>query len=242
MKTHSLGIWLFAFSMLVAMAPASSHAESSVVEHCGVISSIDDSGSIKYVPWGKKAADAKSITVALDASISIALESGKLADLKSGMWVKFEELTDGKSKKVSAGQFLIADGDKIVVFKGLPEEFVLYNAEGWYTNEVAGVKFKVQPMGKGEQATNPGSNLRAASYREPAGGFVVYFPTTLEGAVVNWGGPKPGANLPDKDGKVLINKDTCTEYSWKHLKNPAKPDEGYTSGVTEFTIRKLPKR
>ncbi len=242
MKSISLAIRMFVFSSLVATSKANCLAESSAIENCGLISGVEDSGSIKYVPWGKKTVDVKSVQLVSDASVTVALESAKLTDLKSGMWIKFDEVIDGKCKKVSAGQFLTADGDRIVVFKGLPEEFILYNSEGWYTNEVLGAKFKVQPMGKGELPTNPGSNLRAASYREPAGGFVVYFPKTLENAVVNWGGSKPSANIPDKEGKVLINKDTCTDYYWKHLKNPAKPDEGFTSGLTEFTIRKLPKR
>ena len=97
-------------------------------------------------------------------------------------------------------------------------------------------------MGAGKAQSNPGTNLRAAEYKEPPGGFVVYFPKTLEGAVLGWGGFKPAANVPDKDGKVLINKETCTDYYWKHLKNPARPEAGSVSGLTEFTIRKLPKR
>ena len=97
-------------------------------------------------------------------------------------------------------------------------------------------------MGAGKTPSNPGTNLRAAEYKEPAGGFIVFFPNTLQGAVLGWGGFKPGANVPDEVGKVLVNKDTCTDYYWKHLKNPARPEAGYVSGMTEFTIRKLPER
>ncbi len=234
---------LFAITIAFCSLPATIvQAETMATDHCGIISSVDALGNVKYVPWGKKKADTKTVATTADTSVIIALTAGKVADLKDGMWIKFEELTDGKSKKISAGQFLMEDGDKIVIFKGLPEEFILYNHEGWYTNEIAGVKFKIQPMGKGESPTNPGTNLRSAAYKEPAGGFVVYFPKSIEGAVVNWGGSKPGTNVPDADGKVLVNKETCTDYYWKHLKNPAKPDEGFTSGMTEFTIRKLPTR
>jgi hypothetical protein len=48
--------------------------------------------------------------------------------------------------------------------------------------------------------------------------------------------------VPDADGKVLINKETCGESYWKHRKNPGRPEAGYVSGLTELTIRKLPTR
>lgn len=222
-----------------ATAPATAPAPR---DDYGTIAAVDASGVVSVIPWGKKPADAKAITTRADVSVRINLEPGKVADLKEGMWIKVEQVVEGKARRIIAGQFLQEDGDKVVVFKGMSEEFLVYRSEGWYTNTVAGVQFKVQPMGAGKEPSNPGTNLRAASYKEPAGGFVVYFPMTLKGAVVNWGGSKPGANVPDADGKVLVNKDTCTDYYWKHLKNPARPEQGYVSGMTEFTIRKLPRR
>lgn len=209
----------------------------------GTIGGVDASGVISLIPWGKKPTDAKAISTGADTAITIALSPAKATDLKEGMWIKIQELSpDGKAKRLIAGDFLIEEGDKIIIFKGMPEEFLLYRSEGWYTNTAGGIRFKIQPMGAGKTPTNPGTNLRAASYKEPAGGFVVYFPLTLKGAILNWGGAKAGANKPDEEGKVLVNKETCTEYYWKHLKNPARPEAGYVSGMTEFTIRKLPAR
>jgi hypothetical protein len=211
-------------------------------EDYGTVAAVDD-GAIRLIPWGRKKEDAKSFFTAADASVLINLDPGKVSDLTEGMWLKvLERGGDGKARRIIAGQFLQQDGDKVVVFKGLPEEFLIHRSDGWYTNTVAGVQFKIQPMGPGKTPSNLGTNLRAARYQEPAGGFVVYFPRTLEGAVLGWGGFKPGANIPDADGKVLVNKDTCTDYYWKHLKNPARPEAGYASGMTEFTIRKMPPR
>lgn len=228
-------------SAIAAPAPATAPAAADPADY-GTVAAVGG-GAIQLIPWGKKKEDAKAISTSADVSILINLDPGKVSDLIEGMWLKvLERDGDGKAKRIAAGQYLQADGDKVVVFKGLPEEFLVHRSEGWYTNNVAGVQFKVQPMGAGKTPSNLGTNLRAAKYREPAGGFVVYFPKTLDGAVLGWGGFKPNANIPDADGKVLVNKDTCTDYYWKHLKNPARPEAGYTSGMTEFTIRKMPPR
>lgn len=209
----------------------------------GTVAAVVGGGVIRFVPWGEKAGAALSLPMSDDVSILINLDAGKVADLKEGMWLKvLERDGDGKAQRMIAGQFLQEVGGKVLVFKGLPEEFLIHRSEGWYTNTVGGVRFKVQPMGAGKTPSNPGTNLRAAEYKEPAGGFVVYFPKTLEGAVLGWGGFKPGANVPDAEGKVLVNKETCTDYYWKHLKNPARPEAGYVTGMTEFTVRNLPAR
>ena len=230
-----------------ATAPAPATAPSTVpsavrATDYGTVVAVD-ADMIRFVPWGEKADAAKPVPTSADISVLVNLEPGKVADLKEGMWLKvLERDGDGKAKRIIAGQFLQQDGDKVVIFKGLPEEFLVYRSEGWYTNTVAGVQFKVQPMGAGKTPSNLGTNLRAAKYQEPAGGFVVCFPRTLDGAVLGWGGFKPKANIPDADGKVLVNKETCTDYYWKHLKIPARPEAGYASGMTEFTIRKMPAR
>jgi hypothetical protein len=192
----------------------------------GTVAAVDG-GAIRLIPWGKKKEDTKPVFTAAGVSVLINLDPGKVSDLAEGMWLKvLERDGDRKAKRIIAGQYLQQDGDKIVVFKDLPEEFLVYRSDGWYTNTVAGVRFKVQPMGAGETPGNLGTNLRAAKYQEPAGGFVVYFPRTLDSAVLGWGGFKPEANIPDADGKVLVNKDTCTDCYWKHLKDPARPEAG----------------
>jgi len=219
------------------------HQAAAAAGDYGTVTCVDAAGVIRLVPWGKKPTAAFDIPTRPDASVLINLESGKLSDLREGMWLKvLERAADGKARRITAGQFVQEVGDKVVLFKGMPEEFLVYGSEGWYTNIAAGIQFKIQPMGAGKSPSNPGTNLRPAKYREPAGGFVVYFPTTLKGAVLNWEGCKPGANMADADGKVLINKETCGETYWKHRKNPGRPEAGDVSGLTELTIRKLPTR
>ena len=237
-----LFVCLAAFGWTNFSARAEDANPAAAVDY-GTVVSVDPSGVVTFIPWTKKKEDARTIPTSADTSVTIALAPGKVTDIAEGMWIKIEETdADGKAKKISAGPFLSEDGDKVVIFKGMPEEFILYGSDGWYTNTAGGCKFKVQPMGAGKEPTNPGSNLRPATYKEPAGGFVFYFPLTLKGAVINWGGSKPGSKQLDADGKVLINKDTCTDKYFKHLKNPARPEAGYVSGLTELTIRKLPKR
>lgn len=210
----------------------------------GTVSAVDPKGAIIFVPWGKTARETVSITATGDVAVTINMEPGRLDQLKEGMWIKFDETTpDATAKKISAGQFLTKDGDKVAMFKGLPEEFFLAsNSAGWYTNEIDGLKFKAQQMSGPSGASNTGMNFRAAGYKEPESGFVVYVPLSLKGVTLNHGGPKPGSMTPDAEGRVFINKDTVTENYWKHSKNPAKPEEGFTTGLTELTMRKFPKR
>ena len=221
--------------------PATAPAAAARSDY-GIVAATD-ANVVRLIPWGSKPDDVKAIPIAADASVSVNLDAGKAADLKEGMWLKvLERDAGGKAERIIAGQFLQEKKDKVIVSKGLPEEFLVYRSDGWYTNTAGGVQFKVQPMGAGKTPGNPGTNVRAAKYQEPPGGFVVYFPKTLEGAVLGWGGFKPGANVPDADGKVPVNRETCTDYYWKHLKNPARPEAGYVSGLTEFTVRKMPSR
>lgn len=86
-----------------------------------------------------------------------------------------------------------------------------------------------------------GLNLRPAEYKEPEGGFIFYWPAELNGAVLNYHGAKPGATKLDAEGKYMITKETVDETYWKHPKNPNKLDLGDTTGLTELTVRKLPK-
>ena len=149
----------------VTPVPATAPVQAGAEDY-GTVAAVDASGVISLIPWGKKAADAKPVATTAQTAVSINLESGKVADLKEGMWIKvLEREADGKARRVIAGQYLQEEGDKIIIFKGLPEEFLVYRSEGWYTNTVAGVEFKVQPMGAGKEPSNPGTNLRAAKYQ-----------------------------------------------------------------------------
>ena len=225
------------------LAPALALAAAAATGDYGTVSAVDAAGVVTIVPWGKTPADSRTVATGKDTAVSINKDVGKWADLKEGMWIKLEDVgADGAARKIIAGQFIFMDGDKMVIFKGLPEEFILYGSAGWYTNAVDGFKFKFQAMRAGPDGPNAGANLRPAGYKEPPGGFVVYFPLTLKGAVLNYEGAKPGAAALDAEGKFAINKDTVTESYWKHPKNPNQRDAGFVSGLTELTIRKLPKR
>ena len=233
----------FASVALILCATVSTFAAVSNGE-IGTVAAVDGTGAITFVPWGKSPREAVSLTAGADAVVTINTEPGKQDQLKAGMWIKIDETTsNATAKKISAGQFLTKVGDKIEMFKGLPEEFLLSsNSTGWYTNEIDGMKFKAQQMSGPPGGANTGMNFRAAGYKEPEGGFVIYLPLSLKGVVLNHGGPKPGSMAPDAEGRVFINKDTVTENYWKHPKNPTKPEEGLTTGLTELTMRKFPRR
>ena len=233
----------FALMALLLWAATSTFAAVSNGD-IGIVSAVAPKGTITFVPWDKMLRESVSITAADDVVFTINSELGKLEQLKAGMWIKLDEVAaDGVAKKISAGEFLTKDGDKVEMFKGLPEEFLLVsNAKGWYTNEIDGLKFKAQQMSGPPGGTNTGMNFRAAGYKEPEGGFIVYVPLSLKGIALHHGGPKPGSMTPDDQGRVFINKDTVTDNYWKHSKNPAKPEEGYTTGLTELTMRKFPRR
>lgn len=238
MKTHALPILIVILAITVSQSTAAPVGSGDI----GTVSAVDDSGTIRFVPWGKTDTDMENVATTAETEVSVAAAAAKVADLKAGMWIKLDEMAgSGEAKRLSAGQFLAEDGDKLVIFKALPGELLQRDVKDWYTNEAGGIRFKVQLMRSSGDPKILGANLRPASYREPAGGFVFYLPLTLKGAVLNYGGPKVGRTVPDADGKLVINKDTVTETYWKHPRNPSKPDLGSVSGLTELTIRKLPK-
>jgi hypothetical protein len=208
----------------------------------GTISKITDQKTVKFVPWGMAVSEAKIVSIAGETKIDVANGTDKKTDLQPGMWIKFAKVSeDGKPLEIKAGHFLAQNKDTIIIFQGLPAEFLAAEVKDWYTNEAGGVKFKIQVMRSKTDMAVTGLNLRPASYREPEGGFVFYWPVQLKGAVVNYEGAKKGATIPDAEGKIAITKDTVTESYWKHPKNPNKLDAGYTSGLTELTVRKMPK-
>lgn len=238
MKAHLLPTLIAVLGITASQAAAAPVGSGDI----GTVSAVDNSGTISFVPWGKTDADMGKVATKAETAVSVAAAAAKIADVKAGMWIKFDEIgSGGEAKRVSSGQFLAEDGDKLVIFKALPGEFLQREVKDWYTNEAGGIRFKVQLMRSSGDPKIPGANLRPASYKEPAGGFVFYLPSTLKGAVLNYGGPKRGMTVPDADGKIVINKDTVTETYWQHPKNPNKPDLGSVSGLTELTIRKLPK-
>ena len=238
MNAHLLPTLIAVFVITAGRAAAAPVSSGDI----GTVCAIDKAGTITFVPWGKAVADMERVTTRGETEVFVAGAAAKVADVRAGMWIRFDAIGGGgEAKRVSAGQFLAEDGDKLVIFKALPAEFLQREVKDWYTNEAGGVKFKVQLMRGSGDPKIPGANLRPVSYREPAGGFVFYLPPTLRGAVLNYGGPKPGVTVPDADGKIAINKDTVTETYWQHPRNPNKPDLGLVSGLTELTIRKLPR-
>ena len=206
----------------------------------GTISEIAAQKTITFVPWGK--AEAKSVSITVDTKIAFANEAAKKAELQPGMWLKIDKISDdGAALAITAGQFVVQESGKVIIFQNLSAEFLSTDVKDWYTNEAGGVKFKIQVMRSKTDLAVTGLNLRPAKYQEPAAGFVFYWPKQLKGAVLNYEGAKPGVAVPDSDGKITITKDTVTDSYWKHPKNPNMLDAGYTSGLTELTVRKIPK-
>jgi hypothetical protein len=233
-------ILLFAFGGILSWSPWATAAPISNGE-IGTISKVDGQKAITFVPWGKAVSEAKDVSLSIDTQIDVVQATEKKADLQPGMWIKFGKASnDGVPLAITAGHFVSQDKDKIVIFQNLPAEFLSTDVKDWYTNEAGGVKFKIQVMRSKTDMAVTGLNLRPASYQEPAGGFVFYWPQQLKGAVLNYEGAKPGVTTPDADGKITITKDTVTESYWKHPKNPNKLDAGYTTGLTELTVRKMP--
>ncbi len=205
----------------------------------GTIASSEPAGALMFLPWGNPPRETVKITVAAKPTITIAASPGARADLHDGMWIKLEELGPGDVvQRLSAGFFLTESNHQIIIFKGMPGEFLLRAGEDWYTNEAGGVRFKVNLMRGGGLVT--GANLRPASYREPEGGFLFYLPAALQGTVLHYEGAPPGAATPDGEGKILITKGSSGPSYSQHLKNPARPELGFVSGLTELTLRKFP--
>ena len=225
---------IFLWSPVTAAAPVENG-------EFGTISKVTEQKAT-FVPWGKTEAEAKSVSLSKDTRIDVADGSDKKPDLQPGMWIKFDKVSgDGVPLAIKAGHFVTENKDKIVIFQNLPAEFLFTNVKDWYTNEAGGVKFKIQVMRSKTDMAVTGLNFRPAKYKEPAGGFLFYWPQQLKGAVLNYEGAERGATIPDAEGKIAITKDTVTDSYWKHPKNPNKLDAGYTSGLTELTVRKLPK-
>ena len=232
---------LFSLCGILPWSPLATAAPISNGEF-GTISKVDGQKEITFVPWGKAESDAKSVSLSGDTQIDVANAAEKKAELQPDMWIKFGNVNgEGVPLAVTAGHFVSQDKDKIVIFQNLPAEFLFTDVKDWYTNEAGGMKFKIQVMRSKTDMTVTGLNLRPAKYQEPAGGFVFYWPQKLKEAVLNYEGAKRGVTTPDADGKIAITKDTVTESYWKHPKNPNKLDAGYTTGLTELTVRKIPK-
>lgn len=230
----------FGFVCLALLANRTS-AEPPKPGDLGTVSAVDAGGRISFLPWGGAAADVQVLTTQAGAALTVRGIAASAKELQPGMWIKLAELAgDGSVKRASAGHFLTAEGGKVVIFQGLPGEFLQRDVKDWYTNEAGGVKFKVQLMRSSGDPKVTGANLRPSSYAEPAEGFVFHLPAGLKGAVVNFHGAKPGVTTPDAEGRITINKETVTDSYFAHPKNPVKPELGSTSGLTELTIRKLP--
>jgi len=118
-----------------ASTPATTPAVVRAMDYGTVVAA--DAGVIRFVPWGEKADAAKPAPTSVDISVLVNLEPGKVADLKEGMWLKvLERGGDGKAKRIIAGQFLQQDGEKVVVFKGLPRS-------SWSTDPRVGTRIQL---------------------------------------------------------------------------------------------------
>lgn len=227
------------FLLLIAMRAS---AAPPLKGDFGTIATFDKTGTITLQPWGQAPTNAKTVRTDAQTILTVGNAPAKVADLKDGMWIKLDDVSeDGVARTLSAGHFVSQDGNKVVIFKGLSKEFLITDVKDWYTNEAAGIKFKINLMRDKERGVT-GINLRPANYREPDGGFVFYWPTELKGTVFGVHGAKPGTTIPDADGKIVITKDSVDESYWKHPKNPNKLEAGFVSGLTELTVRKIPRQ
>ena len=85
----------------------------------------------------------------------LAQEKIKVADLNVGMWVRAEMVGD-VATRIVAGHLWLEDGERLVLFKGLPEEFFTHPA-GFDVNNVP---TKFGPLRMMYRLTGNGSYLR----------------------------------------------------------------------------------
>ena len=107
--------------------------------------------------------------------------------------------------KIVAGHLWLEDGDRLVLFKGLPEEFFTHPA-GFDVNNVP---TKFGPLRMMYRLTGNGSYLRWGRKALPNEGMVVCWPTTLK-ARFSFGQPVK----PDDQGLIHLPADVSELRIW----------------------------
>jgi arabinogalactan endo-1,4-beta-galactosidase/ribosomal protein L7/L12 len=170
-----------------------------------IIDAPHEDGIFTVQPQGTKAPCA-AMKIATDARtvVSIAQEKIKVSDLKAGMWVR-AEMADGIARKIVAGHLWLEEGDKLVLFKGLPPEFFTHPAGFDVNNEPT----KFGPLRMMYRLTGNGSYLRWGRKALPKEGMVVCWPTSLK-ARFSFGQPVK----PDEHGMIHLPADVSELRIW----------------------------
>ena len=191
---------------LLAGSPVATANDSPAEQVQGTIIVAPDANGIFTVqPQGTKAA-ADAVRVATDTKtvVSVAQKQAQLGDLKVGMWAKVE-LGQGVATKVVAGHLWLEEGEKLVLFSGLPQELFTHPA-GF---DVSNVPTKFGPLRLVYRLTGNGSYLRWGRKALPKEGMVVCWPTTLK-ARFSYGPPVK----PDDQGEIHLPADVSELRIW----------------------------
>jgi arabinogalactan endo-1,4-beta-galactosidase len=170
-----------------------------------IIAAPHEDGLFNIQPQGTKApCAAMNITTDPKTVVSIAEEKVKVADLKVGMWMRAEMVGD-VATRIVAGHLWIEEGERLVLFKGLPEEFFTHPA-GFDVNNVL---TKFGPLRMMYRLTGNGSYLRWGRKALPKEGMVVCWPTSLK-ARFSFGQPVK----PDDHGQIHLPADVSELRIW----------------------------
>ena len=136
---------------------AAQNAVSKPITVQGTITvSPNEKGTFAIQPQGtKRPTEVQQVATDANTAIAVASQSSKVADLKVGMWVR-AEIVDGIACKIDAGHLWLEEGDKLVLFKGLPPEFFTHPAGFDVNNEPT----KFGPLRMMYRLTGNGSYLR----------------------------------------------------------------------------------
>ena len=210
-------------TVAVAIVACLMHATAGEAEsvHGMLTVAPDDKGVLTILPQGKRAAaDAVKIATDANTTVSLAGEALKVADLKAGTWVQ-AEIANGVATKIVAGIIVAEDGDKLVLFKGLPEAFFL-DAAGFdikgYPTRFGPLQLMYRLVGKGGAYT--GSFLRPGIKGKPTGGYVMYWPPSLKARFFD-GHSRP---QPDEQGRLFWPGELTEVRTW-FVKDAPKPTE-----------------
>jgi hypothetical protein len=203
----SAGLFTAFFVLGLALCPHTTASDAKAAAIQGTITvAPDEKGTFFVQPQGTKA-PANVVKVVTDAKtvVSVALAAIKVADLNVGMWAR-AEMVNGVAAKIVAGHLWLEDGDKLVLFKGLPQEFFIHPA-GF---DVSTVPTKFGPLRMVYRLVGNGSYLRWGRKALPKEGMVVCWPTKLK-AKFSYGGPPV---KPDDQGLIHLPADVSELRIW----------------------------
>ena len=165
----------------------------------------DEKGTFAIQPQGTNAsADIVKVATNAKTVVAVAQDEIKVTELKVGMWARVE-LVNGIAAKIVAGHLWLEDGEKLVFFKGLPQEFFTHSA-GFDVNNVP---TKFGPLRMVYRLTGNGSYLRWGRKALPKEGMVVHWPTSFK-ARFSYGPPVKS----DDQGVIRLPADVSELRIW----------------------------